>query len=423
MPYRKSASDVDLTMNGIRPARTRIFVFLICLAVVAAGVIGAVVLIKTAPKAQKRPPRKMAPLVNVHKVFPDPQMVVVQAMGSVVPEQDLTLKSRVAGEVVHVHPEFTQGGIVRKGELLVRIDDLDYQLLVAQKQRAVAEADYALKLELGRQDIARHEWDLLYGDQSAAPADADLALRKPHLAKARADLAGARAELKTAQLQLERTRIYAPFNAVVRSTMVEKGSQVAAQETLASLAGTDEYRVETSVPVDRLQWIDVADSRKKSGAQAKIVYHGGAQRQGRVLKLLSDLESEGRMARLVIAVKDPLSLDRPGKGLPAMLIGEYVRVQIQGKQIDNAYRIPRTALRDNARVWVADQDDKLEIRQVRTVWRDADTVVLEQGLQPGDRVVVSDLAAPVPGMDLKVEESAAPPMIPAASDEQQAVKG
>jgi len=423
MPYNKLPPSTDPAAVDRSPAKTRMLTVLLCLMLIAAGAIGAVTLIRTAPKAQKRPPQKMAPLVSVQKVYPEPQKVIIQVMGSVVPERDLTLKSRVAGEVVHAHPEFTVGGIIRQGELILQIDDLDYQLLVAQKQREVADARYALKLELARQDIAQHEWTLLDGNHSIPEDDAELALRKPHLEKAQSDLAGAQAELKAAELQLERTRIYAPFNAIVRSTLVEKGSQVAAQETLATLAGTDEYWVQASVPVDRLQQIQIPDRRHQSGARARIIYHGGAVRAGRVVKLLSDLEAEGRMARLVISAKDPLGLNRPADGLPAMLIGEYVRVEIQGRPIDSAFRIPRTALRDNTHVWVAGKQDRLEIREVRTIWRDAQSVLLEEGLQPGDRVVISDLATPVPGMDLKIENSDRPPIKPPAAEDSRSVEG
>lgn len=423
MPYNKLTPSPDPETAGRPAAKTRFLTVLLCLAVIAVGAIGAVTLIRTAPKAQKRPPQKMAPLVSVQKVYPEPQKVLIQAMGSVVPERDLTLKSRVAGEVVHVHPEFTEGGIIRQGELILQIDDLDYRLIVAQKQREVADARYALKLELGRQDIAQHEWDLLNGNHSIPEDDAELALRKPHLEKAQADLAGAQAELKAAQLQLERTRILSPFNAIVRSTLVEKGSQVAAQETLATLAGTDEYWVQASVPVDRLQQIQIPDRRHQAGARTRIIYRGGAVREGRVVKLLSDLETEGRMARLVISAKDPLGLNGPADGLPAMLIGEYVRVEIQGRQIDSAFRIPRTALRDNAYVWVAGKRDRLEVREVRTIWRDSQSVLLEEGLQAGDRVVISDLATPVPGMDLKIENSDPQPFKPPAAEDSRSVEG
>ncbi len=376
---------------------------LLCLAVISMGCIGYLMLVKSAPNARKRPPVKMVPLVKVQEIFPETQQVTIQAMGTVVPAKELTLKSRVSGEIIDIHPEFTEGGTIRKGEMIIRIDDLDYRLIAAQKQSAVADADYQLKLELGRQDVAQREWKLLNGDNPSPQADSDLALRKPHLEKARSDIKAANAELEAARLQLSRTKISAPFNCIIRTTHVEKGSQVALQENLATLVGTDEYWVQVSVPVDRLKWIEIPKNRQHQGAAVKIIYQGEAVRTGRVIKLLSDLESEGRMARLIVSIKDPLGLASPADKKPAILIGEYVRVEIQGSHIENAFRIPRSALRDNTHIWLADAQGKLEIRTVRTLWRDSQTVFVKDGLKPGARLIVSDLAAAVPGMEINVD--------------------
>lgn len=390
--------------------RAKAILLLLCLAVIIAGGVGALSLVRSAPMVKKRPPLKMTPLVRIQEVFPEEQTLVIEAMGTVVPAQELMLKSRVAGEIIDVHPEFFQGGVVRKGEQILQIDGMDYTLLLAQKQSAVADANFELKVELGRQDIARREWALLSDSNSDPLADAELALRKPHLEKARSDLMAAKADLKAAQLQLERTHINAPFDAVILKTHVAKGSQVAAQENLASLVGTDTFWVQVSLPVDRLQWIDIPDARRQEGATVQIFYQDGAVRKGRMVKLLSDLESEGRMARLLVAVTDPLGLDRKADNRPPMLIGEYVRVAVQGRQIDAAYRIPRTALRDDTMLWLADMDGKLQVRQVQTIWRNSRSVLITQGLRPGDRIIISDLAAPIPGMAVTVEvENDRPP--------------
>lgn len=395
----------------------RWIIVLLCFAIISLGGIGFLMLVKSTPKAHKRPPVKMVPLVKVQEIFPKTQRVSIQAMGTVVPAKELTLKSRVSGEIVDIHPEFTEGGIIRKGEQIIRIDDLDYKLIAAQKQSAVADADYALKLERGRQDVAKREWKLLNGDNPAPEADAELALRKPHLEKARSDLRAANAELEAARLQLSRTKIAAPFNCIIRTTHVERGSQVAVQESLATLVGTDAYWIQASIPVDRLKWIAIPKNQRYQGAEAKITYQGGAVHTGRVVKLLSDLEAEGRMARLVVSIRDPLGLNSSDNEKPAMLIGEYVRVEIQGSHIEDAFRIPRSALRNNTHIWLVDAADKLKIRKVRTLWRDSQTVLVKDGLEPGARLIVSDLAAPVPGMAVNVDNGAQQPMTSSAVKE------
>jgi RND family efflux transporter MFP subunit len=396
---------------------------LMSLTVISAAMAIAVFLVLTKPKAGRRHPPKMNPLVSVISVRPETHTVTVRVMGTVVPAKELTLKSRVAGEIVRMHPEFTEGGLLNKGEEILRIDDQDYRLIVAQKQSAVADARYALKVEMGRQEIARREWKLLNGDNPASAEDTELALRKPHLEKAQSDLIAAEAELEAARLQLARTKIHAPFNAIVRSTSVHQGSQVSAQENLATLVNTDTYWIQASIPVDQLQWIDIPGREASEGSEVVVRYQNSAVRTGRVIKLLSDLEKQGRMARLVIQVDDPLSLASPDGGAPAMLIGEYVQADIRGDRITEAYRIPREALRESSRIWVVGTDGTLDIRKVDVVWRDTQSVILKQGLTLGERVIVSDLATPVKGMAVDIDSTTELPIRPASNPSSHSAKG
>ncbi len=381
----------------------------ISILVVSAGIAGAAYLNQTAPKPKKRKPAVTVPLVRTQVVVRGPQQVVVSAMGTVIPARQISLKPRVAGELVDVHPDFIEGGHLNKGMKILKIDPADYSLAVIRKKSALTEAEYALKVESGYQTVARREWELLNGDTPADAFDAELALRKPHLAKAEADLASAKADLKQARLNLSRTQICAPFNAVVKTKAVDIGSQVSTQDTLAELVGTDEYWVQVSIPVERLKWIRVPREAGAPGARAQIRYgngpEGGYEQTGEVIKLLPDLESEGRMARLLVSVKDPLFLRAPETRQPPMLIGESVRVKLEGIGLDDVLKIPRSALRDNASIWVADPSGILTIRAVETVWRDKDTVLLRDGLQPGERIIVSDLSTAVDGMAVRLQKT------------------
>ena len=66
------------------------------------------------------------------------------------------------------------------------------------------------------------------------------------------------------------------------------------------------------------------------------------------------------------------------------------------------FKIPRSSLRDNDTIWLAGADDKLLIKPVEILWRDDRMVLIADRLQPGDRLVVSDLVTPVQGMALEV---------------------
>jgi multidrug efflux pump subunit AcrA (membrane-fusion protein) len=221
-------------------------------------------------------------------------------------------------------------------------------------------------------------------------------------------------------LSLARTDIVAPFNAIVRSTHVNVGSQVSTQDPLAQLVGTDEYWIQVSLPVDRLAWIIIPRTNAEEGASVTIAYRGN-QRQGTVARLLSDLETDGRMARLLVSVKDPLGLNAKTRdSAPPMLIGEYVRVVIQGQRLTDVYRIPRSALRDDSTIWILADDETLKIKPVETVWRDTDHVLMKDGIVPGQRLIVSDLSAPVDGLPLK--DSDADPLDNSAPTHQNIIK-
>jgi RND family efflux transporter MFP subunit len=373
---------------------------LLCLVIIAVGLGLAEYIKKTSPKAQKRAPERNIPRVETLALFPGDHQVSINAMGSVVPAREMTLKSRVPGQIQSIHPEFVAGGFLGQGERILKIDPQDYRLALARKESELAKAQYEIKMEMGYQEVAQREWTLLNSGKPAEPADVELALRKPHLAKAQSDLAAAQAELEQARLSLSRTDITAPFNAIVREQHVEIGSQISTQDALADLVGTDEYWIRVSLPVDRLRWIRIPVNRSESGAPA-TVYYRGHQRAGRVIRLLGDLEDQGRMARILVSVKDPLGRQGTQPDRLPLLIGEYVRVEIQGERLTDVYRIPRSALRDNSTIWLVDASDTLQIRPVDTVWRDGRVVLIDNHIRPGDRLVVSDLATAVDGMPVE----------------------
>jgi RND family efflux transporter MFP subunit len=399
----------DQNQNG-SPGKSKkvgrnILRLIISLVLIAAGIGGARFLIATKPTVNKRPPVKMEPLVRTVILKPKDYTLNMPGMGNVVPSREISLEAQVAGEVIYLHPDFTEGGMLPGGTKIVQINPKDYELAIMQKQRALSDAEYSLKLEQGHQDVARQEWDLLYGDQKTTEVESELALRKPHLEKVQVEIAAARAELEQAKINLQRTALAAPFNVLVLNKYVDLGSQVTSQERLADLVGADVFWIQVPLPIERLQWIQVPNGQNKTGSRVKIIYREDNVREGRVIRLLPDLSKEGRMARLLIEVNDPLDLQAKGTKRPMLLIGEYVRVLIEGKHLRNIYRIPRPALRNDREVWIVDEESRLAIRPVKTIWRDEDSVIVQDGFKPKERLIVSDLAAPVAGMAVRLEES------------------
>jgi hypothetical protein len=118
----------------------------------------------------------------------------------------------------------------------------------------------------------------------------------------------------------------------------------------------------------------------------------------------SAIEELGRMARVLITVDDPLQGENP------MLLNEYVRVSIAGTAVEDAYQIPRSALHDDRLVWIATPDGTLEIREVTVNWRDAENVIISEGIKDGERLILTNLATPINGMQLRVAGDPEPEM-------------
>jgi hypothetical protein len=83
-------------------------------------------------------------------------------------------------------------------------------------------------------------------------------------------------------------------------------------------------------------------------------------------------------------------------------MGVFVEAEIEGRQIDSVYRLPRMALRDQEYVLVVDSDSRLRRREVEVLRTDYETVLISDGLSPGDKVCVSPVEVFVDGLSVRV---------------------
>lgn len=362
-------------------------------------------LLQSRPQAARKPAPRQARLVDTTMAHRAAYRIVVEAQGSVVPARRVDVRPQVAGAVVEVSPELEPGGRFAAGDVLVEVDPRDYELAVRQREAELAEAEAQLAVEMGNQEVARRESEIL-GDL-VSEGRMDLVLRKPQLETAKARVAVARAALDVARLDLERTSLQAPFDAIVESRNVVLGSRVDVTTTIATLVGTDEYRVEVTVPARELRWLEIPTAVGETGSLARVAddsaWPAGTHRRGTVVRRLVDLEPEGRLARLLVAVPDPLALMPEHADEPALLLGAFVNVAMVGKSIEGIV-LDRAYLRDGDAVWLVNDDSALEIRRVEVAYRGPREVVVSGGLREGERIVASDLSTPVEGMPLRVSE-------------------
>lgn len=371
--------------------------------IILVGIAILVALVRTKPQARRAAPESRAPLVETTLARPPAAGVQILGQGTVIPARQVVLQAEVRGRVLAVHPELVPGGRTPAGAALVRLDQRDYTAALDQRRAALESARLARDVEASRKTVAEREWKLV---GKGKPAERSLAMREPQLASAEASLVAAQSAVAKAELDLARATVRAPFNAVVLAREAEVGQVVTAQSRLATLAGTDAYWVRLSVPTDALRFL-TARSGDHPGSSATVVQRTGrlqTQRTGEVVRVLADVDPVGRMARILVEVKDPLALKEEGPTVP-LLLGAFVEVTLDGHVLPGALEIPESALRHGDRVWIVGADDKLDIVGVTIAWRDRTQLLVDGGLQAGDRVITSHLPAPVPQMRLRVTTS------------------
>ena len=262
----------------------------------------------------------------------------------------------------------------------------------------------ALKLEQAQQSIAQREYELL--GEIVEEEDIELILRQPQLETALRVHEAAEANLEQARLDLERTRLAAPLNAGILEKQIGIGTIVNANTVLATLVGTDVFWVEALVPTRELKWITVPGGPGSAGSSVRIrqsaVWGGEAWRDGRVLSLLSSLEPLGRMSRILVEVEDPLCLRPENKNKPVLLVESFVEVEIMGLTLERAVAVPRRYIHDGSQVWLMDENGRLRISTLQPMYAGKDEVLVTEGLRSGERLVTSEISAPVDGMELRV---------------------
>jgi len=377
--------------------KSKLLISLICLGIVGVGYLVMAGLKASAPEAKKRQPRAMQVLVDIEPLIMANAGVRVEGMGLVVAAREVKLKAQVSGQVVEIAADFLEGQHVAAGTVLAQIEADDYELQLAQAQSTLELREAELELEMGFQRVAGREWQLLGESSDILAESSSLALREPQLKQAQAMQRSAQSAVDRARLDLSRTEIAVPFNAQVLEKSVEVGSLAGIGGDVAHVVSTDSFYVRVSIPVNRVPVLEIP------GGEALVSISGAeSPMTGRIISLLGDLDPNGRMARVLVEVRDPLGLEAQNAGRAKLLLGAYVTVDLVGHPMPNTFLIPRETLRNDDHVWLRRPDATLEIRSVSVLWKNRDTVVIGEGLAAGEQLITSSLSFAADGMEVTV---------------------
>ncbi|WP_144979652.1 efflux RND transporter periplasmic adaptor subunit [Halomonas sp. C22] len=369
---------------------------LAALLVLAGGLAVAWWIISQPPRVERRPPPPpVPPVVDVMTVEQRQQSPTLSGFGRVEAEQSTLLASRVAGQLERFAEGVLPGRVVEQGAPVAYIDQADLQLALEDAQAQLANAEAQLALEQAEQQRARSEYES-FGRQLSAERRA-LVLREPQLRQAQAQLTQARVVRDQAALNLERATLTAPWRAMVQERLVGAGSLLGQGTEVLSLVGVEQFWVRASLPGDTLAWLE-------SGGRVTLTSQGWpdqAEREGELLSVLPNLEENGLQAQLLIAVNDPLALNHEG---PALRLGDVMRLTFHTRAQEPLIRLPSAALRPGEQVWWVDDDNRLRSTRVTLAYRGQDDVLIREGLEAGQRVVIAGLAQPREGQEVRLRQ-------------------
>lgn len=323
--------------------------------------------------------------VSIVTLTPEPLPVISDLPGRIAATRTAEVRPRVSGIVVE--RVFEQGSVVEEGDVLYRIDPAQFRVRVASAEATLARARAALR---DAQDKLARQERLRERDVSA---EIQLENAITATAQAEADVAIAEANLAEAQLNLDYTEVTAPISGTIGRALVTEGALVTAQtDMMARIQQFDPVYADFTQSSAELRRLRKAMATGEliatapNEASVQLFFDDGEAYQHRGRLLFSEATVDSTTGQVTLRGEFP---NPNGELLP----GLYVRVRIEQAVRDDALAIPQmSVLRDaqgNPQVYVVREDDTVELRTIRLGQSIGNRWIVEDGLAPGERVVVA----------------------------------
>lgn len=376
--------------------------FLLPIAAIVVGLAVSVLMFISRPEVEHKPLNIKAPLVTVTEVQKKSKSIPVFTRGTVTPGTEIHLMSEVSGQVLELSPNFANGGFFRKGEVLVRVDPIEYEVNIKRAQASKAQA-YQVKLQAEAEKKARSR---VKNTSSNRLANYEIQYQQ-----AVAQYEAATAELEAVKLQRDRTIIRAPFDGRVRMAALNVGQYVRPGQQMGAIYAVDVAEVRLPLSDRQLALVDVPmrfqDALLKKSLPEVTLTEQFAGRtytwKGQVVRAEGGVDERNRLLYVVAQIRDPYAADPNQPGRPELVTGSFVEATIDGRRFEQVYEVPRKALRNGTRIWIVDGNDQLREKEVAIIYKGKDNIYVSSGLEDGDRVVLSQMDIAVDGMTVRTK--------------------
>ena len=399
-------------------------------------------------------PVKTVEVITARKI---PFRARATAYGNVEPAVLVLAKAEVAGKISYIHPLLKQGGTLALGTVALRIEPTTFEFSLNQSKAVLAASQSALvQLEVeenttrGSLDIAKKNlqvgqneldrllivWEKKLISQSVVDAEEQkvLQLRQQvedlkgkltgftsRKAATQAQIRQSESQLAQSQDTLGRTEVRVPFDARIGEVLVEKGEFTAVGNVLFEASGVQAVEINAQLPTRQFRPLLAGNGGKSLSLQSPealqsalmqmqlearvslVGFEGGtAKWKGELLRIGESIDPTRDTLGIVVAVNNPYEGVIPGIR-PPLLKGMYTAVELFAPARD-VIVLPRKAIHQG-RIYIAKANNQLEIREVDILTRQGRLVILDGGVEEGEKVIITDVIPVINGLPLNPIEA------------------
>ncbi len=377
------------------------------------GGVGALALVVIAflilHKKPAGPKAAPAASVSVAQAQSQDMPVAITALGAAKAWESDTILAQVSGMLQKVN--FTEGGMVKAGQLLAQIDPALYQAALDQARGQLARDEASL--QDARLDLQRYQALLSQNSIARQQVDTQAALVKQDEGAVKVD----QANVTTAKVNLDRTRIISPITGRAGVRLIDPGNLIGANASATSAATTSSVTGSTSsgvtgiVVINQIEPIavtfsvpqadyqrlaDLSDRFRKPLATAALSQETGAP-LGTGELTIADNHVDASTGTVQMKARFPNAGDR-------LLPGQFVNVRLTLQTLSKATTIPAAAVNQGPSgpyVYLVGPDRKAVMRPIKVALTQGNTAVIASGLNPGDTVVTDGQLALTAGMTVR----------------------
>jgi RND family efflux transporter MFP subunit len=393
-----------MTMKASLPSKLiRILLPIIILAI--GGFFYIKLSVKEDPKNEKKEWKPNRTKTRVEVLQPQDFTAIIKTQGIVRAHNEVSLTPRVAGTIQNILPGFEPGAFFAKDEVLVELDDVDFQTAVLSAKAQVARAKATLAFEQTRAEQAKLNWQDLGFDEEPN----ELVLRLPQLREAEANVASAEAQLEQAQRNLERTRIRAPFDGRVLERNIGIAQSVGPGTSLGMIFATDFAEIDLPLSSKDIEFVDLPESSEDPPLDVVLrdaIHDSEVEWNAKIIRTKGALDPSSLELFAIARIQDPFG--RLSNKAP-LRIGQPVVASISGKVLKGIYLIPREIIRNRDRILLVDPKEfTLDQRNINPIWStETQLIIRDDTIKPGTLLALSPI--PYPSIGSKVEIKEDPP--------------